>query len=217
MNLYKNLLYSLFTLLGLSNALSQSKEVNGGIQSYYVTGTYMDWDGKKYFLRSDLNLAYALTTIGMGWSLPVYNFNDDFTLGVLPSGNLGFGFAGSGFAFSAYVPAYLTLRYGAGANKKSKKTVGFGLNIGAQNNFLIFDEYLGPKDYGYFYFLAPEVGLELSFDFGYRSSSFFDNVKLRYSRQYRSKTLSFVADDGVEYNPIFRQNRLCFIIYTNFR
>lgn len=164
----KTLLYLIFSLLGFTDLSAQSRELNFGVQIYNFSGTKLEKLGSHYSV-TELNDAIGQYPFGLGWSIPLYHINDDLTLGLLPSINIGVGSLNSGNVLTTFIPTYLSLRYGAGANRSSSKSIGCGFNLGVQHNFLFLEKSLKPDGNGFLYYLTPEAGVEVSFDFGSRA------------------------------------------------
>lgn len=131
--------------------------------------------------------------------IPVYSFNQNLTIGT----NFGLAFEknlkstsinyapNDGLALQ--LPAYLTLRFGNGSNKKSESNFGFGIGIGYKYSLLLLDkENDDNNDDGFYTYFKPTACADVLYGriilrFEAQLSSFTQHTSFKNSPNYGYK------------------------------
>jgi hypothetical protein len=148
----------LFSLLIYSvNTIAQDFELGSGVILYRFTGNYKDQYAYTYPIEQS-TIVFNLLFAGY---IPVKKMKNELYLGVNPNAGIGF-FNNS---FSADLPVYMTMRYGAGSSNESLSEFGAAFGVGGR--FTGFSTYMVSAGSTYAsYFVSPSVMAQVTITSG---------------------------------------------------
>ncbi|HSZ26199.1 MAG TPA: hypothetical protein VK766_10785 [Cytophagaceae bacterium] len=139
-------------------------ELATGIQLSTLIGSIYDPGLQAKTPISQLTPIY---TIMGSLNIPIKKLKENFYFGINPNLGIGYGYG----TYQGTVPAFLTLKYGAGSSRESQSRFGFGVGGGGYfcgYTTIITSNYTGNYINYSSVYLTPAVMAEFSFDMGYR-------------------------------------------------
>jgi hypothetical protein len=117
----------LILLLSFSlNSFAQEFQMGSGVVLYRMKGTYYPSPPSISDFTVD-QTPFIINLLFSGY-IPAKQLKEELYLGVNPNAGLGFSYG----SFTADLPVYATLRYGAGSSKQSLKEYGVAIGVGGR-------------------------------------------------------------------------------------